>query len=67
MLLTSFETRRVMGHSLIRRMMGIAEAARDDVDINSAGYSTEFVRSFFAATIYLAAIQFLLHKYLCRN
>lgn len=46
--------------------MGIAEAARDDVDINFADYSTEFVRSFFALASYLS-IQFLLYKYLYRN
>lgn len=68
--LTSFETRRSNGPlcdtARLQRTMGIAEVARDDADINSAGYSAEFVRSFFALAIYLP-IQFLLHKYLYGN
>ena len=46
--------------------MGIVEAAHDDMNINSASYSIEFVRSFFLLTIYLS-IQFLLYKYVHRN
>lgn len=43
--------------------MEIAEAARDDVDINSAGYSIEFVRSFFFALAIYLSIQCLLYEY----